>query len=186
MIKQLRLWDTYIANIYTLYTDTRLSTLIECTVNDSRDNSLYIWNKVLNELWRNVSIVTLLVIYWYNRYLWWKMWKTSTTHAAFPPNSSTTFFFPAFCFISHPTCKIYVQSSWRFIFPCVGRKLQRCMQIHTLGDPVNVTSLNRSSTVKSSAPSLVQGRMENVPSGSRHRDNISPSSKEPIGVRLEK
>ncbi len=64
-------------------------------------------------------------------------WSASTIQAALPPNSSTTFFLPARAFRSQPTA----------------------------GEPVNESSLKRSSVVNRSAPSRCAGRIENAPCG---------------------
>lgn len=51
------------------------------------------------------------------------------------------------------------------------------------GDPVNVNILKRGSTVKRSADSRVQGRMENAPGGSSGAlESISPMISAPTGV----
>ncbi len=71
----------------------------------------------------------------------------STIAPAFPPSSRTTFFLPARAFIRQPTD----------------------------GEPVNVSSLNRSSSTIRSPSSRVIGRMLTAPSGRPASATISPT-----------
>lgn len=42
------MWNAYRMDVYTLHTDTRLSALIEGTMNDPIHDSLNVWNYVLD------------------------------------------------------------------------------------------------------------------------------------------
>ncbi len=81
--------------------------------------------------------------------------SASTTTAALPPSSRTTFFLPQRAFKSQPTP----------------------------GEPVKDSSLSRSSTVNRSAPSREQASIENAPSGRSVSARISPMMMAPSGVR---
>jgi hypothetical protein len=74
--------------------------------------------------------------------------------AALPPSSSTTGFLPALAFSAQPTP----------------------------GDPVNESSLNRSSVVNRSAASRLHGRMLNAPGGRSVSASNSPMINAPTGV----
>ena len=69
----------------------------------------------------------------------------STMAPALPPSSRTTFFRPARAFIAHPT----------------------------LGEPVNDSSANRSSSTSRSPSWRLMGRMETAPGGSPASSMIS-------------
>ena len=75
---------------------------------------------------------------------------------ALPPSSKITGFLPAFAFKSQPTP----------------------------GEPVKLNSLNLSSVVNKSAPSRLQGKIENAPSGKSVSASTSPIIRAPIGVLL--
>src|SRR5258708_4225610 len=75
-------------------------------------------------------------------------------HAAFPPNSRTTFFLPAFALSAQPTS----------------------------GDPVKESSLIRASVVNGPAASGPHGRMLNAAFGHAVSEMISPSITALIGV----
>jgi hypothetical protein len=76
--------------------------------------------------------------------------------AASPPSSSTTFFLPAFALSAQPTSP----------------------------EPVNDSSLSRSSVVSWLAPSRGHGRIDHEPAGSPASTSTSPISSAPTGVRL--
>ncbi len=54
----------------------------------------------------------------------------------------------------------------------------------TSGEPVKLNNLMRSSVVNKSAPSRLQGNIENAPCGKEVSANTSPINNAPIGVKL--